>query len=544
MVGKINKIYEPNKNEIILDIYNKSKFFLDICIDSSNCRINLTTHLKDNPKVAPNFCMVLRKYLSGSRISSIYSHNLDRIVVITFENYNELNDLVNYKLIVELMGKHSNIILVNKDDIIIDSLRHIYSEQSLRTILPANPYSFPISNKNNLEHVDLESFIDFINSNNSKNLINTCSTLFTGISKSFIVYTLNKLNISSETYIKEDLIKLYNHIQSIISPTNNVLICNEFDFNNKKDFAIDISSTPSNTSINSFIDNFYFYKENNETFLNYKNTLLKLILSLLSRYNKKLDIIKEKLNECKDMDKYKLYGELITSNLYKINNNINIDSITLENYYDNNNPLTIDLDKSISPSYNAKKFFKKYNKLKNTLEIVTKQKAQIQNEINYLESIVYTLESCSTVEEIDEIHQEIENNILGKTTSSNSLKKSNKTSEFTTLNIDGNIVYIGKNNTQNDIITFKMSDKNDIWFHVQGFHGSHVLLKTNGKEISDDNPIILKCAKLASLHSKANNENKVAVDYTLIKNIKKPKGAKPGFVVFNSYKTIIVDNNK
>lgn len=544
MVGKINKIYEPNKNEIILDIYNKSKFFLDICIDSSNCRINLTTHLKDNPKVAPNFCMVLRKYLSGSRISSIYSHNLDRIVVITFENYNELNDLVNYKLIVELMGKHSNIILVNKDDIIIDSLRHIYSEQSLRTILPANPYSFPISNKNNLEHVDLESFIDFINSNNSKNLINTCSTLFTGISKSCIVYTLNKLNISSETCIKEDLIKLYNHIQSIISPTNNVLICNEFDFNNKKDFAIDISSTPSNTSINSFIDNFYFYKENNETFLNYKNTLLKLILSLLSRYNKKLDIIKEKLNECKDMDKYKLYGELITSNLYKINNNINIDSITLENYYDNNNPITIDLDKSISPSYNAKKFFKKYNKLKNTLEIVTKQKAQIQNEINYLESIVYTLESCSTVEEIDEIHQEIENNILGKTTSSNSLKKSNKTSEFTTLNIDGNIVYIGKNNTQNDIITFKMSDKNDIWFHVQGFHGSHVLLKTNGKEISDDNPIILKCAKLASLHSKANNENKVAVDYTLIKNIKKPKGAKPGFVVFNSYKTIIVDNNK
>lgn len=544
LAGKIHKIYEPNKNEIILDIYNKNKFFLDICINSSNCRINLTNHLKDNPKVAPNFCMVLRKYLSGSRISSIYSHNLDRIVIIAFENYNDLNDLVNYKLVIELMGKHSNIILVNKDNIIIDSLRRIYSEQSLRTIMPANPYSFPISNKSNLEYVDLENFINQINAVNPKNLTNTCTSLFTGISKCFMKYTLEKLNIPNETYNKEAFIKLYNHIQTIIHPAKTVLTCNEFDFNNKKDFVIDISSTSSNASINSFVDNFYFNKENEETFLNYKNTLLKLILSLLSRYNKKLDVIKEKLDECKDMDKYKLHGELITSNLYRINNNINIDSITLENYYDNNNSITIGLDKSISPSYNAKKFFKKYNKLKNTLEIVTNQKSQIQNEINYLESIVYTLESCSTVEEIDEIHQEIENNILGKIPSSNSSKKSNKSSELATLNIDGNVVYIGKNNTQNDLITFKMSDKNDIWFHVQGFHGSHVLLKTNGKEILDDNPIILKCAKLASLHSKANNENKVAVDYTLIKNIKKPKGAKPGFVVFNNYKTIIVDNNK
>ena len=545
MVGKINKIYEPNKNEIILDIYNKNKFFLDICIDFSNCRINLTKHLKDNPKVAPNFCMVLRKYLLGSRISSIYCHELDRIVIITFENYNELNDLVNYKLIIELMGKHSNVILTNKDDIIIDSLRHIFSEQSLRMIMPANPYLFPTSNKQNLQNINLESFINNISSNNCKDLTSILTSLFTGISKSFIVYTLDKLNISNDNYAKEDLVDLYNHIQTIVNPTkNDVLICNEFNFNNKKDFSVDVCSTSSNISINAFIDNFYYSKENEEIFSNYKNTLLKLILSLLAKYNKKLSVIKEKLKECKNMEQYKLYGELITSNLYKINNSINIDNITLENYYDNNNPITITLDKSISPSYNAKKFFKKYNKLKSTLNIVSNQKLQIQNEINYLESIVYTLENCTTIEEIDDIHQEIETNILGKTTTFNTSKKSNNSSEFVTLNIDGNSIYIGKNNTQNDIITFKMSDKNDIWFHVQGFHGSHVLLKTNGKEITDDNPIILKCAKLASLHSKANNETKVAVDYTLIKNIKKPKGSKPGFVIFNNYKTIIVDNTK
>lgn len=536
--GKINKIYEPNKNEIILDIYNKQKFMLDICIDSSNCRINLTTHLKPNPKTAPNFCMLLRKYLTSSKIVSLETLNLDRIVIITLENYNELNDLVKYKLIVELMGKHSNIILVNEKDVIIDSIRHISSSQALRNTLPANPYTFPISDKLNLLEISQDEFINEINLENQKNLINKCCNLFTGISKAFMFYSLQKLEIDFNNYNKEDLIKLYKYINDIIFQKD--LRCEKFDFNGKEDFSITTSNTPS--SINSFIDEYYFNKETNEIFINYKNTVLKLILSLLGKYNKKLAVIQEKLNECKDMEKYKIYGELITANLYNINNNINIDSITLKNYYDNNNLITIPLDKKISPSYNAKKFFKKYNKLKNTLNIVTKQKDQIKNEILYLETIIYSLENSSNIEEVDEIYEEIRENII-KSNNSNVEKNKRKknTLDFTSLNIDGYKILIGKNNTQNDYITFKMSDKNDLWFHVQGFHGSHVLLKTNGNEIADNNPILAKCAKLAALHSKANTENKVSVDYTLIKNIKKPRGSKPGFVIFNNYKTLIIN---
>lgn len=533
--GKINKIYEPNKNEILLDIYNQKKFMLNICIDSSNCRINLSNHLKENPKIAPNFCMLLRKYLTSSKIISLESYNLDRIVIINLENYNELNDLVKYKLIIELMGKHSNIILVNEKNIIIDAIRRISSKQALRNTLPANPYTFPISSKLNLLEISEDEFISKINLDNEKNLINTCSKLFTGISKSFMFYTLHKLNIDANIFNENDLTELYNYIKNIIFQNN--VSCTVFDFNSKKDFALTLSD--KSTSINSFIDEFYFNKEMNETFVNYRNKVLKLILSLLDKYNKKLAAIQEKLNECKDMDKYKLYGELITSNLYKINNNINIDSITLENYYENNNLITIPLDKKISPSNNAKKFFKKYNKLKHTLEIVTEQKIQIQNEISYLETIIYSLENSTNIQDVNEIHEEIEENILNKNTSHIS-KSKDRILELYKINIDGFTIYIGKNNKQNDYITFKMSDKNDLWFHVQGFHGSHVLLKTNGKEIDDNNPIILKCAKLASLYSKASNENKVAVDYTLTKNIKKPKGAKPGFVVFNTYKTIII----
>lgn len=536
--GKINKIYQPTKNEIVLDIYNKKKFMLNICIDSSNCRINLTNHLKENPKQAPNFCMLLRKYLISSKILSINTYGLDRIVIITLENYNELNDLVQFKLIIELMGKHSNIILVNENNIIIDSLRHISSEHALRNILPANPYVFPDSDKLDLLKISKNDFINEINieKNSKKDLDKIISNLFTGISKTFIQYSLNKLNIDNNNFDDDNLEKLYLYINDIILCKN--LSCDKFKNNNKQDFTLIIGD--SYFSTNSFIDDFYYNKEINETFISYRNNVSKLVLSLLSKYNKKLSNIQSKLKECKDMEKYKLYGELITSNLYKINNNINIESIELENYYDNNNLIKIDLDKRYSPSFNAKMFFKKYNKLKSTLEIVTKQQEQINREISYLESLVFALENSDSIQDIYQIHEEIEENILPQTNKSKNKNHKDGSMKLYQTTIDDFTVYIGKNNKQNDYITFKLSEKNDLWFHVQGFHGSHVLLKTNNQQLDVNNPVIYKCAKLVVSHSKASNENKVAVDYTLIKNIKKPKGAKPGFVIFNNYNTIIV----
>lgn len=535
--GKINKIYEPNKNEIILDIYNKEKLLLDICIEASNYRINLTKHTKANPKTAPNFCMVLRKYLTSSRILSISTYNLDRIVIMELENFNELNDKVVYKLVIELMGKHSNIILINNNDIIIDSIRRISSENALRTILPANPYIYPVSEKNNLLETNINQFIDLINSKSNVNLIDIIPSLFTGVSRQYVTFTLNNLNISASNFTNEDLIRFFNYSNSILNSYNNT--CTSFEFNNKQDFTVCLNKN-NNISVNSFIDDFYFNKENTEIFKNYRNNILKLILSSLNKYNKKLLNIQNKLNECKDMDTYKLYGELITANLYKINNNFNISNIELENYYDNNNLINIKLDNKYSPAINAKNFFKKYNKLKNTLAIVSLQKNEILDEIQYLQSIVFSLENCSNIQEVDEIYQEISDTIL-RNNKNNNNKKANKTLEIKEIIIDGYKIFIGKNNRQNDYITFKLSDRNDLWFHVQGFHGSHVLLKTNNALINDDNPIIAKCAKLAALNSKSSNENKVAVDYTLIKNIKKPNGAKPGFVVFNKYNTIIVN---
>ena len=234
------------------------------------------------------------------------------------------------------------------------------------------------------------------------------------MSTSLITHTLKHLNISSKSSTS-DLVKLYAYFKSLIaSISEKKVICEEFELENgKKDFCLQIAQKVlSPIATNSFIDEFYFEKENRETFIRYRNDVLKLILSLLSKYRKKLITIQEKLNECKDMEKYKLYGELITANLYKINNNINIDHMILENYYDNHKPVTIPLDKQISPSSNVKKYFKKYHKLKSTFHIVTTQKQEIQNEIDYLESIVYALENSTSIQDIDEIHQEIEETIL------------------------------------------------------------------------------------------------------------------------------------
>lgn len=536
--GKIVKIYQPSKDEFIYTIYaNGNKYNLYICINSSNCRINLTSTKKDNPLTPPNFCMVLRKHLIGSKIKSIETRGLDRLVIFHLETYNELNDLINKKLIIELMGKHSNVILLNENDIIIDSARHISSE---RNILPANPYSLPESSKINIYDLKSEDFLKkFKNSQSS--FMKFVQNNFYGFSKTFINYVLDILKIEIQNITDYNIATFYEYI---IRLSNNIdllrIDCIDYSFNNKMDYVLISSENTSDLKVNTFIDNYYTYKEKSENFENYRNNVLKLILNILKKYEKRLSNINIKLKECNDMDKYKLYGELLTANLYRINNNINIESISLENYYDNNDLIEIKLDKRYSPSVNAKRFFKKYNKLKNTLEIVSKHKEDTKKELDYIESIIYSLNSANNLNDVDEIYLEIQENILNNQPVSKQKNKPENKSVPIALDIDGYNVFVGRNNKQNDYLTFKVANKEDLWFHTENIHGSHVILKLNkSKEITDD--IISRVASIAAYYSKGRNSSKVNVQYTEVKNIKKPKNAKPGFVVFNHYKTIMVE---
>lgn len=497
--------------------------------------------------------MTLRKYLVGTHISSIYTNNLERIIFIEVEGYNKSKDISSKKLIVELMGRHSNIILVDSENVIIDALRHFsLNSGSYRNIFAGEKYVLPKADKLDFFDVnDAEEFNRIIKNNsiklNSPSLVNIVSNTFTGISKASVNAIEAELHLSDDLNA-ENVASVFNYISKLVHNCSNN-ICKKFESKNDY-FLVNSSEKADELQINWFLDDYYTSKEIDATFTNYRNSLLKLILNKLHKLNSKLDLINEKIAECKDTDKYRLYGELITSNLYRIDNH-NVDSITLENYYDNNNPITILLDKSISPSANAKKFFKKYQKLKNAKSIVDEQKLHILADIDYLESIVYEIESADSVADIDEIYAEIqEENVSLKNGNKNANKKSsiNKKKKENTFEphigeplkfeVDGFTVLVGKNNKQNDYLTTKFANDNDIWLHVKDFQGSHVIIRTENKVPSQDT--INKCAMLAKAHSKAEQSSNATVDYTLVKYVKKPSGSKPGMVIYTHEKSVTV----
>lgn len=550
--GKINKIFEPNKNEILLGIYaNGKNFALNICIDSNNYRLHITTNTKPNPLNAPNFCMLLRKHILGYKIKRISNYDLERIVIMELEGYNELNDLTNKKLVIELMGKHSNIILLNDKNFIIDSLRHLdISSNSNRDILPAHLYAFPENNKYSFIKLnDFREFKNILSSNTSLSINENIVNNFIGFSVLFIDNILNNLEINKEATpekISDDtLYKLYNYIKSVLNgiETNTSTVISIINGKNKKDYTIDLKDKSENLEINFFLDDFYFSKETSDSFLSYRNNILKLIFNTLSKYSNRIKSIDKKLLECSNRDTYKLYGELITANLYKYRNE-KLESITLENYYDNNNLITIPLDSKISVHNNATKYFKKYNKLKNALTIITVQKKDAKRDIDYLESIIYELENSKSISDINEIYNEIsESSIFSDSLKSkkdkNKKNKENSISSPREFKIDDYTILVGKNNFQNDYLTTKLADKNDIWFHTKDIHGSHVVLRTNNTlEIDDD--ILVKCAEIAAFYSKAKLSSNVPVDYCFVKYVKKPSGSKPGMVIYTNNKTLNV----
>ena len=553
--ARIDKIFEPDKNEVILGFYlNGINYALNICIDPKNYRVNLTTNLKKNSKEAPNFCMVLRKHLIGLHIKNIITNNLERIITIEFEGFDEIDDIILKKLVIELMGKHCNIILLDDENIIIDSLRHINSENSLRTILPHIKYISPKTDKYNfLECLEFKDFYNKLPSNiDILNISSIISSLFNGISKSFLDASINQLNIK-EVNIKT-LETLYNYINEIINNTDNLKLKFQNIFDDKKnvkDYFLTVSKDYTPFSLNFFIDDFYYKKETAYNFKTYRDSILKMILEILKKYKKRLYNIDEKLKSCDNMQIYKLYGELIIANLYKIKDN-NLEFITLENYYNNNEEITIPLDKRFSASLNAKNYFKKYNKLKNTLEVVTNQKQETLKELDYIESIVYELENCKTIEEVSQIYEEISENVIFKERTNKYKKQKNIKVKKTNLTKNKEISFnplkysigeftllVGRNNKENDYLTLKYANNSDLWFHTKDIHGSHAILLLRDTNIVP-NEVLVKCAEITAYHSKARNSSNAPVDYCYVKFVKKPKLAKPGMVIYSNNKTLYV----
>ena len=425
--------------------------------------------------------------------------------------------------------------MLDENDIIIDSFKHFSTNNGAsRNILPKHKYSSPSSNK-----IDISNFEELINNLDDSCIIDFFCNNFIGLSKTSVKQLIAEKNISTSldnyTLLANYLLELQNNIKNshvkCISVGNN-------------DYALTYSQSTIPLQVNTFLDNYYNNKQENEQFLSYKNTLLSSFVSKLKKLSKKLSNINEKLEECSQMEKYKLYGELITSNLYQISKQ-RLSHIELLNYYDGTT-IDIPLDVSLYPNDNAKKYFKKYNKLKATNDIVQIQKIELEKEINYLESIVYEIEISTCISDIDVISDEIKSSLSLK----NKKKQKNRTSPSKSsnnltlpikYNINGFNILVGKNNKQNDELTFKIANKDDLWFHVKDFHGSHIILQTNG--VTPSQEILNKCAAIAAFYSQASNSSNVPVDYTLIKYVKKIKNSKPGMVIYTNQETINVQPN-
>lgn len=541
--GKVNRIFEPTKNELIFSIYSNSKTYaLNIDISANNYRLNLTTNEKSNPYVAPNFCMLLRKYLIGSKISKIYMHGLERIAYIEFETFNEMNDKIFRTLAIELMGKYSNAILLTAENTIIDALKRFDNDSldTSRCIMPARKYIEPHSDKLDFTSMSQKDFISECMNTGIHTLDTLIPSKFIGISKLFIQSSLENLKLSN-TVSENSLKSLYDYISNIIM--NDAIIRNY-----KNNYTILPYEKIDSLQNNFFLDDFYYNKFQDEYFKSYRNNLLKIINGTLDKIVKKFDNINRKLDDCKDIDSLKIYGELLLANIYKIDTlKISDNYVLVENYYENNAITRISIDNTISTSKNAENYFKKYNKKKNTLAVVNAQKKDCEKDLDYLESLTYELDNATDFNSVTEIYNEISESLLfndnlekisGKTQKKN--VSTSSIDNYMRLKIDNYVVLVGKNNRQNDYLTTKIAKSNDYWFHTKDIHGSHVILRTNGGDMPKQETI-LKCASIAAYHSKAKFSSHVPVDYTLIKYVKKPTGSVPGYVIYTNNKTVFVE---
>ena len=615
--AKVNSINQPDKNSIVISVYNGNNFAINIDTSANNYRIHLTTHSRKNPLNALNFCMCLRKQLNRAKIDSIYMKDLERICYIKFSTYNEMNDLVNKTLIIELMGKYSNIILVNENFKIIDALKKFdnfnvlnHSENSdsfkkeksndglhslknesfekgnhsnndgliekSRGIMPGREYIEPVDEKYNFKKTSENEFVEIIEKSSYKTLESAIPNLFTGISKLFVQNIINTLELTN-TISRKSLKNIYEYINEIIDCSNSSnlkLIINKnnysvgFEERENNDLTINKDNNKNNNKnnnkddylseedenifkINFELDDFYNNKIEKELFTNYRNGLLKILENTLDKLTKKLYNINEKVELCKKKDDYKIYGELLLANIYRLKNvntiqNENTLEVQVENYYDNNKKINIPINPKISISKNAENYFKKYDKMKRTLDVVNKQKEQTNKELNYLSTIIDELDTCTTISDINEVYEEVSENILFNEVSNHKKYKSGKVKKEDTqmllnylkFKVDDYDVLVGKNNKQNDYITLHVANDTDYWFHTKDIHGSHLILRCNG--VTPKLETIKKCAEIAAYHSKAKFSSHVPVDYTQIKNVKKPKGAVPGYVIYKNNKTIYV----
>lgn len=555
--GRIGKIHQIGRDALLIQVRaSKDNYRLLVSCNASSARIQLTERQFETPETPPVFCMLLRKHLSGGIIKGFFTNGYERVITIETEVTDDLGDRSIKKLVVEIMGRHSNIILLNKDNKIIDAIKHVDSDVNrIRELLPARHYISPPS-QDKPDPGDMDTYEKLINLA-SQSQRRTESFLLDNLQGFSPVLCREmcfraglddsvpacELTIAQLTRLMETLKNFMSDIKnSRLAP----VLVKDGNLGKAIDFhCVNLHQYPEKEmfdTISSAVDAYYTQKNTREFNTRQSSDLQKTVSKFLDKCGKRLGINLATYEENKDYDKFRLFGELITANIYSISKGM--EKVSVTNYYSKDGEIVdIPLDKEKSPQQNAQRYFKKYSKARTAFLYAQKEIELLKQEISYLESILFAIENAGEAEQLHEIRMELYEQGYIKSAGEKGKKlQTVKVMPQKIISRDGFEIFIGHNNKQNDKLTLKTARNEDIWLHIRNYTGSHVVIKTDGKDVPDST--IVEAAEYAAWFSKARSSTKAEVDYTRIRHVKKPSGGKPGMVVYTNYNTILVTPRK
>lgn len=551
--SRVEKVYQPSRDEIIIGLRTRQGAYrLLISANANNSRVHITKISVDNPKTPPMFCMLLRKHIGGGKLIDIRQDGLERILYLDFECVNELGDVVTITLACEIMGRCSNLVVINQEGKIIDSIKRVDPEMSReRIILPNTCYQLPPREERlNFLEADKITIANRIKSTEPAELSKALIKVFEGISpilaREWAYYTSKGEYLKSSDITPEHINRLMLKIEkcrdmllngkccfTVVKDNDGIL--KDFSFINIQQYG-NLMQTCEYNSASELLDAFYAQRDLAVRMKQRANDLFKLLINLNERISRRIAVQSEELEQCGNRDIYKLYGDLLSAEIYKIHKGDTV--LVTNNFYDENYPeIEIKLDAVKTPSQNIQHYYNEYKKSSTAEKKLAEQIEKGKEELQYIDSVFDALTRATTENEITQLRLELsEQGYIKSSFRKGKPEKSLPPLEYKSS--DGFTILVGRNNIQNDKLSLKLAEKSDIWLHTQLITGSHVLILTDG-ETPPDKTVEEACI-IASVNSRGKDSNLVPVDYCLAKYVKKPSGAKPGKVIFTNYKTAFV----
>lgn len=548
--SRVDKVYQPSREEIVLSLrtFRDGTKKLIFSANSMSARVNLTEAAFENPQQPPMLCMLLRKHLGGGRLTDIRQDGLERILYFDFECTNEIGDIVTNTLIAEIMGRHSNIILV-RDGRVVDSVKRITDDiSSVRRVLPNIEYETPPREKRLcLTECSADEVLAAIEGSPER-LAKKLTAVLEGVSPIFARECAYYSAKDVDAVCAELSDSAKDRLRFILGKAKRALDGEaEFtlvsDLNGKKkDFCfINIEQYSTGMlishceSANTLLDSFFAAADRTERTKQRAHDLLKLLMNAYERVSRKIELQKKELSECGEREVFRVCGDLLNANIYRLEKGMT--KVTLEDFY-TGEPREITLDARLSPAQNAQKYYNEYRKLDTAEKMLTDLIAKGQQELVYIDSVFDAVSRTDSETDLAEIRRELREQgyLRGGVRADEKVKKLSEPLKFRSS--DGFDILVGRNNRQNDQLTLKTAKATDMWLHTQGLAGSHVIIKAEGKEVPEQT--LFEAAMLAAYHSKGRESSQVPVDYTAVKFVKKPAGAKPGMVIFTNNRTLFV----